>query len=126
MVYLTESRFEALGGEAGAVTAFERYEAKARQLVDRLTHGRLKAEANPRSSLQYCMVELINAMYTADQHGGREVASLSNDGVSVSYATAGGSVRAETDQRLLRIVRDWLLPEMTEDGVPLLYAGVDA
>lgn len=126
MAYLTEDEFDSLGGDSGTVTAFPMYAAKAERLIDRLTHDRLLGETPVRKSVQYCMVELIKAMNEADQHGGREVASVSNDGVSVSYAAAGSANSGGTDPRYLRIVRDWLGGEVSQKGVPLLYAGVDA
>ena len=125
MAYLTKDEFETLSG-GSAVTAFDLYEAKAEQLINRLTHGRIRDDEIVRDAVKYCIVELINAMCAADQHDGREVASISNDGVSVSYATATGNGSSETHRRYLQIVREWLSGETTEDGVPLLYAGVDA
>lgn len=130
MVYLTLDDYATLcaelGGDPDAVTAFNLYATKASQLITRLTHGRVKNEQPVRDAVKYAAYELINAMQADDSHGGREVASVSNDGVSVTYTTAGSANAGGTDPRYLRIVRDWLSSEVSEKGIPLLYAGVDA
>lgn len=124
-MYLTHEEFTAMGGNMDAAL-FPRFEAKARKRVDVLTHGRLKCEETVYESVKHCMFELIGAMYADESAAGlsgREITSMSNDGVSVTYATGSGQESASG--RYGSIVRAWLLDEMTACGVPLMYAGVD-
>ena len=67
------------------------------------------------------MFALVAAMHAEEGEEGREVTSLVNDGVSVTYAAREGSPAG----RWARIAREYLLGETTADGVPLLYAGVE-
>ena len=57
---------------------------------------------------------------------GRESTSVSNDGVSIAYASGGLSGAAEQIQRYTSVVRAYLEYETDANGVFLLYAGVDA
>lgn len=125
MAYLSELDFEELGGDTDAVTAFSLYEAKACALIDRLTHGRIKHEKPVRTCVKHAVYELVMAMHAAEQHGGREVTAINNDGVSVNYAATGSAAASGFNLQYLRIVREWLDGEVTGDGVPLLYAGVE-
>ena len=105
-------------------------EARAHRLVDTLTHGRLADEDPLRNNVRYCLVQLIDAMAAdaaLDGGSGREVASMSNDGVSVTFAAgASPAIGGSASLRNARIVRDWLDGELSAKGVMLLYAGVDA
>lgn len=121
MAYLTYSEYQDSGGTLGAA-AFLRYEFRARQLVDQLTHGRVRSEQTVRESVQRAVFDLIEAMAGDASHGGRELQSMSNDGVSVAYAAASPS---GTRARYGDIVCEYLDSEVTGDGVALLYAGVD-
>ena len=50
---------------------------------------------------------------------GREIAAMSNDGVSVSFTTSGKAA-----SRYTAIVRTWMAMETDAFGVPLMYPGV--
>lgn len=127
-VYLTLDDWSDLGGSADVDDGmFARLEYKARKIIDQLTRGRIAAETKVREPVKYCMFEMITAMAAEESAagiGGREVSSMSNDGVSVTYAgeTDGNGQKI----RMVRIVKSWLGGETTADGIPLLYAGVDA
>lgn len=123
MAYLTIDEFEAYGGSDIGDEAFARLELKARRLIDRMTHGRIRDESEARESVKMCAFELIALMHAEESEsgiGGREIAGASNDGVSVSYRESGTAA-----QRTVNIVRTWLEDETTESGMPILYAGVD-
>lgn len=131
-MYLTYDEFSEMGGVIEEEAVFNRYEAKARVQIDRATFGRLRDEADIPESVKYCMYELISAIQANDSmaglSAGREVASMSNDGVSVTFASglsSTGSMQTQ-DKRNLAIIRGWLAGETTACGLPLLYAGVDA
>lgn len=127
-MYLNYEEYVGMGGGAPE-SAFPRFEAKARAHLDRITFGRLQNESPARDSVKFCMFDLINAVSGEESAGtmaaGREIASVSNDGVSLSFVSggSGGGARASA-ARYGAIVRSWLANETTACGVPLLYAGV--
>ena len=124
MAYLTIDEYREMGGSMDEA-AFKRHEMKARRLIDRLTHGRIRDEDPARQTVKMCMFELMRAQAEDESiagGSGREVAAVSNDGVSVSYAAQEGGAQ----KRYADIVRSWLDGESAESGVSLLYCGVDA
>lgn len=125
-MYLSYGDYQSMGGMLEEA-AFNRMEAKAERLIDRATHARLQSSYSVPNSVAYCTYSLISAIQADESLGGaaagREVSSMSNDGVSVSFSATGG-VRASA--RYMAIIHDWLDGEITEDGVHLLYAGCDA
>lgn len=122
-MYLTLDEYKQMGGEAES-GEFARLEAKAARLIDRATHSRLESGYGIPNSVRYCMYDLICAIQADDGMGGaaagREISSMSNDGVSVSFTAMAASAR------YMEIIREWLDGETTEAGVHLLYAGCDA
>ena len=109
-------------------SAFARLEAKAEHIVHRATHGRIRDETPAREPVRMCAFELIEAMNAGEQAAGlsgREIAGMSNDGVSVTYAQGAGGAQAARQDRQAGILREWLLDETDAGGTPLLYAGVD-
>lgn len=128
-MYLTHDEYTQMGGDMDAAL-FLRLEAKARRRIDAVTFGRLQSESPVRESVRMCMFELIGAMREEEATAGlagREIASVSNDGVSVTYAT--GDSRTGTMNgaaaRYTVIVRTWLTGETDACGNNILYAGVD-
>lgn len=121
-MYLTFDEFEEMGGKIDEAS-FPRLEHKARAMIDLMTYGRVAGETPVRDAVKYACFDLIQAMGGSEVLGGtgQDVASVSNDGVSITYA---GGVSAET--RYKRIVRSYLATETTRCGIPLTYAGVDA
>lgn len=119
MAYLSFVEYSQLGGTVDGST-FYRLEYLARKLVDSVTHGRVVDETPVRDAVRYAMVGLIDALASDEQHGGREVQSVGNDGTSVTYAIVTGDVNT----RYVAIARTYLDGEITRSGVPLLYAGV--
>ena len=122
-MYLDYGSYAQMGGELEP-DVYERLAAKAERLIDRATHARLKAQSSVPMSVKYCIMELIDAIQADESMGsmsaGREISSMSNDGVSVSFTAMAASAR------YMEIIREWLDGETTEAGVHLLYAGCDA
>ena len=122
-MYLDYGDYAQMGGELEP-DVYERLAAKAERLIDRATHARLKAEPTVPDGVKYCIMELINAIQADESMGGmsagREISSMSNDGVSVSFNAIAASAR------YMEIIRQWLDGDTTEAGVHLLYAGCDA
>lgn len=129
-MYLDFDEFLEMGGDPSCELQFQRYELKARRIVDQMTHNRLVSEEKVRDSVKYCMYELVSAIAADEQlsgMSGREITSMTNDGVSTTYAAgSGGSGVGSAGARYTRIVRQWLTGEYTASGINLLYAGVDA
>ena len=122
-MYLDYDSYAQMGGELEP-DVYERLAAKAERLIDLATHARLKAQANVPDGVKYCIMELINAIQADESMGGmsagREISSMSNDGVSVSFTAMAASVC------YMYIIRGWLDGETTEAGMHLMYAGCDA
>ena len=122
-MYLTHDEYLDMGGNIDEEDVFKRFELKARAQIDRVTFGRLVNESPVRESVKNCMYDLVSTAAADEQLGassyGRDVASMSNDGVSISFSTGKGAA-----SRYNSIVRMWLANEVTACGLPLLYAGV--
>ena len=132
MPYLDQAEYLEMGGTIPEddELRYQRLESRASHAIDRATHGRIKGEKPVRNAVKFCVYEMIER-YASDEAmvgmSGREIASMSNDGVSVSYVSgasaSGGSASALRDAESIRA---WLMDEVDGNGTPLLYAGVDA
>ena len=126
-MFLTYEEYMGMGGDAPE-SAFARLEAKARAQLNRMTFGRLAGSETVSENVKYCMFELIGAIKAEESLGGmaagREIAAVSNDGVSVSFAASGSGGARAGAAKYAAIARDWLANETTACGIPLLYAGV--
>ncbi len=124
-MYLTYEEYAGMGGGADAAD-FERLEAMARRMIDRATHNRLAGEVPVRDAVKRCAYALIENTRAEEAleeiAAGREIASMSNDGVSVTFSGESG---AGTRTRQERILRTWLDGELSARGVNLMYAGMD-
>ncbi len=123
MAYLSYARYQTLGGSLDEVT-FNRLSFKAAKAVDMVTANRLTAYAEPSPNtlpaLEYCMLELLNYYSIEDSAralhatSGGKVASVSNDGYSVSYVTkSGGDINSTSkgalvDTEAVQIIRLYL------------------
>ena len=127
MAYLTFFEYKSMGGAIAEESAFMRHNARAYAIITRMTHGRILNESPVRDAVKYATFDLINAINTDVLGGsdGREIASASNDGVSVSYVSGGSNAAAAIAQRYSAIVRQYLEYETDKNGTLLLYAGVD-
>lgn len=126
-MYLTYDQYKDLGGQIPEA-AYEIYAARADAIITRMTHGRIRNEDPVRACVRYAAYALTEAIYDDVRQGadGRAITSVSNDGVSVSYASGSLPAAAEQMQRYTGIARLYLEFETDANGVYLLYAGVDA
>ena len=126
-MYLSYEEYAGMDGGVDAA-AFARLSLKAEKLVDRATHDRLKGERPVRDAVKRCVFELIEELCRQEEvqqlGAGREIAAMSNDGLSVSFTPQ--SATGGTAARQMEILRSWLGDEYSEGGVCLLYAGADA
>lgn len=132
MPYLDQAEYLEMGGTIPEddELRYQRLESRASHAIDRATHGRIKGEKPVRNAVKFCIYEMIERYVSNEAMAGmsgREIASMSNDGVSVSYVSgasaSGGSASALRDTESIRA---WLMDEVDGNGTPLLYAGVDA
>lgn len=133
---LTYDEYKAMGGRCDEA-AYPRMEAKAGAELNRLTFGRLKGMEEISGNAKYCLLEMIEVLCVeeslAAMTGGREISAMSNDGVSMSFSANGSGARSPANgsgarslsARLAAIAHMYLADEITADGIPLLYAGVD-
>ena len=121
-MYLAFDEYKGMGGTIDE-NAFKRCAMRAEALITRMTHGRIQNESPVRECVKYAAFDLVSAIASDMQMGadGRDVASMSNDGVSITFATADTAAR-----RYAQIVRSYLDTQTDARGIPLLYAGVDA
>lgn len=121
-MYLSFDEYKDMGGIIGE-GAFKRCAMRADAMITRMTHGRILNESPVRECVKYAAFDLVSAIAADMQTGadGQDIASMSNDGMSVTF-TAGSS----TARRHAQIVRSYLDTQTDANGIPLLYAGVDA
>lgn len=105
---------------------YEVIEMKARKIIDYWTDMRVAKMAKVPKEVKLCMKALIKL----EENFGIEamldnplVASFSTDGYSESYGSATEQM-SNADQRVGRVIRQWLYGVTDDEGVPLLYRGV--
>ena len=98
------------GAEPVPEREFAFYIEKAERIIDDLTFGRSREEAD-REEVLYAQTELIQFLF--ENQGRRGVVSESNDGLSVTYSEGSNEAAGAR-----AIVKQWL------GGTGLMYAGV--
>ena len=124
-MYIDLSYYTGNGGAEMTAAAFSRLEFRARKIVDRITQGRVKEMPEPAEAVKRLMVELVTleATQAGELAANQPVTSFSNDGYSETYAdplTADRVKELEFD-----LINQYLAGECDDEGVPLLYLGVD-
>ena len=126
MAYLTYAEYTSMGGELSELD-FSREEFVARKRIDRATFGRVQAMETVPDAVKQCMMTLIKVLgrFGAEaQADSPLVASFSTDGYSESYGSASEQTQtaeAAMDEQIGVL----LYGENDDNGVPLLYRGVD-
>ena len=118
---LEYSDFLGMGGQQMDIMLFERLSYKAESILNELTFDRLKGDDTLRQGVSYALFELVNMLVSDLSSEGRNVSSVSNDGVSVTYGDGGKS----SAHRYFSAIRPYLINEVAKDGTPLLFRGVD-
>lgn len=107
------------------MATFKRLEFRTRKIVDRLTQNRIQKMQEVPEAVKLLMVELIplESSLGAAVKDNQPVTSFSNDGYSETYA------EPLTEEKLkeieYKLIREYLSGEKDDNGVPLLYLGVD-
>lgn len=125
-MYISFSEYSAMGG-AVSEAAFHRLEFLAEQKIDRYTQSRVRAMDTVPETVKYCMVDLVDALSKIDLAAtavSAALASFTNDGYSETYAEPATAQTQENG--LYAIIVNWLAATKNDNGVPLLYLGVDA
>lgn len=125
-MYLTYDEYKKYGGAASEAD-FMLLEFRARKRIDRLTASRVQRMKTVPEAVKFCMMSLI----TVDSKAGVEaqvekpvVTSYNTDGYSESYGKVLGAVDADT--AMSASIRSMLWGETDDNGVPLLYRGLEA
>lgn len=125
MAYVDYNYYVTHGGKVLDCVAFSGAEFRARKLVDRYTQNRVRAMAEVPEAVQMLMVELmaLEATQGAAALDNQAVSSFSNDGYSETYAEP---LTAERIRELENeLILSYLLGEQDDNGVPLLWLGVE-
>jgi len=126
MAYLTYDEYEAFGGTLTEIE-FEMAEFKARKMIDYWTDCRVQNMASVPEAVKRSMMQVISyeQTYGVDAQAAHPLlASFNTDGYSESY----GSMTEQNSQAaagLYNSVRNLLYGEKDDNGVPLLYRGVN-
>lgn len=124
-VYLTFAEYQAYGGTLPE-TSFSLLEFKSRKRIDYVTDSRVQNMAEVPEAVKLCMMCLIsleNSVGVQAQAEKPVVTSFSTDGYSESYGKALGVAAADKSMNVT--VREYLYGETDDEGVPLLYRGVN-
>ena len=120
MKYLTYEAYKAMGGTLEE-TAFFRFVFGAEQAVRRATFGRVDRMQEVPEAVKRLVFELANRAWQKEE-GTARLSSETVGSWSRSYQvqTEEGN-KAEADT----LIRNYLAAETDDNGVPLLYLGVD-
>ena len=114
------------GGTQGITSAvFARNEFRARKLVDKATQNRVAKMREVPEAVKMLMVELIRMEENqgAQILESQPVTSFSNDGYSETYADPMTADRVKELE--YNLIDQYLEGEYDDNGVPLLFLGVD-
>lgn len=123
--YLTYAEYTGRGGTVSE-TVFDMLEFKARKRIDYLTDSRVQGMAAVPEAVKQCVMCLISMEDAVGIQAQAEhplVTSFSTDGYSESYGKAQGTIDA--DRSMNKAAAEWLYGETDDNGVPLLYRGVN-
>lgn len=123
--YLTYAEYAAFGGSLSEID-FRPLEFKARKRIDYLTDSRVQNMISVPEAVKLCTYILIgmeNSVGRNTQATSPNVTSFNTDGYSETY---GQIMDADTASvQMTAIVKEYLYGENDDNGVPLLYRGLD-
>ncbi len=125
--YLSYAEYQAYGGTLSQ-DAFNIAEFKAQKRIDYLTDIRVATMAVVPEEVKLCIMSLIKV----DQAAGVDaiadnplLASFNTDGYSESYGSASEQISA-LNKQMNNTITEMLYGVLDDNGVPLLYRGLDA
>ena len=134
-MYLTYEEYQNMGGTLDETT-FNDYEFEASSLVDWYTFNRLKNESEYPEALTRCVYHLIRTLQlkmgtlggnvtSGGQGAVANIASQSNDGVSISYNTVPASELVQLSKtEMVDTIQRYLNGVMNSLGQKVLYRGL--
>lgn len=123
--YLTYTEYAAYGGDLSDIN-FRPLEFKARKRIDYLTDSRVQNMISVPEAVKLCTYILIgmeNSVGRNAQATSPNVTSFNTDGYSETYGQLMDVDTAST--QMTAIVKEYLYGENDDNGVPLLYRGLD-
>lgn len=124
--YLTYEEYQQYGGDMSE-TDFVLAEFKARSRIDYMTLGRVQYMQTVPEEVKLAMMCIIkvDSKFSADAQVYNAVAaSFSTDGYSESYGSAEEQART-AESMVTEQARRMLFGVMDDNGVPLIYKGVE-
>lgn len=124
--YLTYAEYQSYGGTLSQ-SAFTPLEFKARKRIDYVTDSRVQDMQTVPDAVKLCAFGLINleqSVGVEKQVTNPVVTSFSTDGYSENYGNVLSIEQA--DKEMNKLVRTYLYGENNDEGIPLLYRGVNA
>lgn len=118
-MYLTYEEYKERGG-ALEEAAFSRFAFGAEQTIRRATFGRVDQMQEIPESVKWLVFELVGMAEQVEEN-----ANLSSEKVgewSKSYEVV---TEADRQAKVNTLIRNYLMAETDDNGVPLLYLGVD-
>lgn len=124
--YLTYAEYQDYGGTLNEAD-FKLAEFRAQKRIDYLTDSRVKDMQEVPEEVKLCIVSLIKVdskIGVDAQVDNPLVASFNTDGYSESYGNAAEQT-ASLNRSVDKTIREMLYGVTNEQGVPLLYRGID-
>ena len=126
--YLTYQEYISLGGTLDQLP-FNILEFEARKKVDERTRARLKDVNNIPEEVKMCMFKLINSIQSYSSNnkiGGKNIASETTDGYTVSYVT-GSNIQELVKAKDIELddIIDTYLTWVIVNGEHIIYLGVE-
>ena len=123
--YLTYAEYTTFGGSLSEID-FRPLEFKARKRIDYLTDSRVQNMVSVPEAVKLCAYILIgmeNSVGRNAQATSPNVTSFNTDGYSETY---GQLMDVDTaSNQMNAVVKEYLYGENDDNGVPLLYRGLD-
>ena len=124
--YMTYEEYQAYGGKMDE-TDFTLAEFKARSRIDYMTLGRVQDMETVPEEVKLAMMVImkVDSKYSADaQSDSAIVSSFNTDGYSEAYGGTTEQVNA-AEKQLNRQLTKMLFGVLDDNGVPLIYRGLD-
>lgn len=130
-MYLEFDEYQELGGTLD-LSSFIRYGFAVEKLIDNATFLRIKNEKPVREAVKMLFRELVDfeskvTISSSANEKQREISSMSNDGISVSYSSTNDESMSEDQKKEFKrkMIRDYLISELDDNGRSIIYAGSD-
>lgn len=120
MKYLTYEEYKQMGGPLEE-TAFSRFAFGAEQTIRRATFGRVDKMQEVPEAVKWLVYELIGISEQFE----KENANVTSEKVGEWSKSYEVETEADRQVKTNTLIRNYLMAETDDNGVPLLYLGVD-